>query len=54
MHRRGRGILVYLGARRAGSLGGVVDGAGFTGEGEFPGSEAYLLWRCFGLQIESI
>ena len=51
---RGRGILMCLVARRVGSLVGVVDGAGFTGEGEFPGSEAYLLWRCFGMQIKSV
>ena len=43
MHRRGRGILACLGARRVGSLVGVVDGAGFTGEGGFPGSDVYVL-----------
>jgi hypothetical protein len=51
---RVRGIFACLGSRRVGSLVGVVDGAGYTGEGDFPGSEAYLLWRCFGLQIESM
>ena len=35
MRRQGRGIFACLGARRVGSLVGVVDGAGFTGRGIF-------------------